>query len=148
VQFNHPLGLNRLPLPLVLLATGVVLPACNESSVKLYPVKGQVLFKEQPANGAQVVFQLAGDDHAQDQGPRPAATVAPDGSFTLRTEPHGAGAPPGEYVVLVTWYPPDGREQANPKNRLPIKYANPGRPLLKATVKEGRNELEPFRLAP
>ena len=31
----------------------------------------------------------------------------------------------GDYLVLVTWYPANSREQANPKNRLPAKYAGP-----------------------
>jgi len=134
------------PLPW-LLTIGLALAGCNQSSIKLYPVRGKVLFKDQPAEGAQIVFQPAGEENAQYRGPRPSGTVGADGAFTLRTEPHGAGAPAGEYIVLATWYPPN-RDDFNVKNRLPAKYADPGKPLLKATVKQGKNELEPFRLTP
>ena len=37
---------------------------------------------------------------------------------------------------------------ANPKNKLPNKYGDPSKPALKATVKEGENNLEPFKLTP
>ncbi len=128
---------------------GIALGSCGKSSVKLYPVRGQVFFKDQPAEGAKVVFLPAGDQNAQYRGARPAATVSPDGSFEIRTEPEGVGAPPGDYTVLVTWFPPrDENPNANPKNRLPNKYGDSGKPLLKETVKEGDNTLEPFKLTP
>ena len=53
---------------------------------------------------------------------------------------------PGAFVVLVTWLPPNAREQEDPKNKLPPKYASPTSSPLRATVKSGTNELEPFRL--
>ena len=128
---------------------GLFLGGCSESSVKLYPVKGKVLFKDQPAEGAQVVFLPAGEENAQFRGARPAATVSADGSFELRTDPHGVGAPVGDYAVLITWFPPrDENPNNNPKNKLPNKYSAPGNPLLKATVKDGENTLEPFKLTP
>jgi len=135
---------------LVLILSGsLVLSACNKSTAKLYPVKGSVLFKDQPAEGAKVVFSPAGEENVQYRGARPAATVNADGSFEMRTEPYGAGAPPGEYAVLVTWFPPrDENPNANPKNKLPNKYGDPSKPALKATVKEGENNLEPFKLTP
>jgi hypothetical protein len=111
----------------------------------LYPVKGQVFYLDHPAAGAQVVFQPAGETPVG-EAVTPSGTVAADGSFTLSTYPHGDGAPAGEYNVLVTWYPPNARELENPVNKLPAKYAEPGSTLLKATVKEGDNVLEPFRL--
>jgi len=126
-----------------------VISGCKKSSAKLYPVKGKVLFKDQPAEGAKVVFVPAGEENAQYRGARPAATVTADGSFEMRTEPHGVGAPPGEYTVMVTWFPPrDENPNANPKNKLPNKYGDPTNPLLKATVKEGENTLEPFKITP
>ena len=135
-------------LALAFIVAGVVLCGCKESSLKLYPVRGQVFFKDQPADGAKVVFLPAGEENAQFRGARPAATVSADGSFELQTEPHGAGAPAGDYLVLITWFPPrDENPNANPKNKLPNKYGDPSSPLLKATVKEGENQLEPFKLA-
>jgi hypothetical protein len=133
-------------LPVV---AGLALTGCEKSTVKLHPVRGQVFFKDQPAEGAKVVFLPAGDENAQFRGARPAATVSADGSFEMRTEPYGVGAPAGEYAVLISWLPPrDENPNANPKNKLPNKYGAPGKPLLKATVKEGENTLEPFKLTP
>jgi len=123
--------------------------SCKKSSAKLYPVKGKVLFKEQPAEGAKVVFMPAGEQNAQYRGARPAATVNADGSFEMRTEPYGVGAPAGEYTVLLTWFPPrDENPNANPKNKLPNRFGDPTNPILKVTVKEGENNLEPFKLTP
>jgi hypothetical protein len=134
---------------LLLAMVGLVLAGCNKSSAKLHPVRGQVFFKDQPAEGAKVVFLPAGEENAQYRGVRPAATVASDGSFEIRTEPFGVGAPAGEYAVLLTWFPPrDENPGANPKNKLPAKYGDSGKPLLKATVKEGENSLEPYKLTP
>jgi len=121
------------------------LASCGPTGPKLHPVKGQVFYLDKPAEGAQVIFQPAGDVPAGG-ALTPSGTVAADGSFTLSTYPHGEGAPAGEYQVLVTWYPPNARELDNPVNKLPAKYGEPGSALLKATVKEGDNVLEPFRL--
>jgi hypothetical protein len=134
--------LSRLGCSAAVAALVVALSGCG-SGVKLSAVKGQVFHGDQPAAGATVVF------HLKDGGqgaPTPSGTVRDDGSFTLRTHPHGEGAPPGEYVVLVTWYPPDARQQENPKNKLPARYANPEQTPFRATVKDGATELEPFKI--
>jgi hypothetical protein len=138
----------RLGMVGLVVLSAVFVPACNRSTVKLYPVTGKVLYKDQPAEGAQIVFQPAGDENAQYQGPRPSAVVGPDGTFSLHTDPLGDGAPAGDYAVFITWFPENARELENPKNKLPPKYGDPTTPVLKATVKEGDNELEPFRLTP
>jgi hypothetical protein len=122
---------------------------CSKSSLKLYPVRGQVFYKNEPAAGAQVVFQPQGEpgsDEAKAQQPMAYGTVEADGSFTLRSEPHGAGAAPGKYNVLITWYAVDPRDPEKRINKLPAKYADQEKPALVATVKEEKNELEPFRL--
>lgn len=75
----------------------------------------------------------------------PSGVVGADGKFRLRTQ-QKEGAPAGDYVVLVTWFLPDAREQDVPKNRLPDRYGDPAKSPLRATVKIGPNELEPFRL--
>ena len=134
----------------LVVVVGLLLAGCgNRSAVKLHPVRGQVFFKDQPAEGAKVVFLPAGEENAAYRGARPSATVSADGSFEMFTEPHGIGAPAGEYAVLITWFPPrDENPNANPKNKLPNKYGDQAKPLLKATVKEGENTLEPFKLTP
>jgi hypothetical protein len=129
--------------PAAVAALVVALSGCGGSGVKLSEVKGKVLHGDQPAAGATVVFQPKGGG----QGALvPSGTVRDDGTFTLATHPHGEGAPPGEYVVLVTWYPPDARQQENPKNKLPARYANPEQTPFRATVKDGATELEPFQI--
>jgi hypothetical protein len=121
----------------------LLIPACGGGGTKLHPVRGKVLYLEQPAEGAIVVFQPlnSGPDSLM-----PSGTVGADGTFTLRTHPHGDGAPAGEYVVLVTWMPPNAREQENPVNKLPAKYGSPTDSPLRAKVNAGTNELEPYRL--
>jgi hypothetical protein len=141
----------------VVLAIFVILSAvvsCQKSSVKLNPVKGKVLFKDQPAEGAQIVFRPAGENapggsQPGPSQPNPFGDVKADGTFTLRTEPIGEGAPAGEYVVMISWYTRSDPEDAlTSKSKLPAKYADPANPILKATVKEGDNDLPPFDLKP
>src|SRR5262245_12957984 len=97
---------------------------------RLHPVRGRVLFEGQPAGGATVVFQRT--DGPATESLKPSGVVAADGSFTLSTYPHGKGAPAGEYMVLIAWYPPDARAAENPPNKLPDRYADPAQKLLRA----------------
>lgn len=76
--------------------------------------------------------------------PKPSGTVGADGTFTLKTYPHGDGAPAGDYVVVATWYPPEARQKENAKNKLPEQYGGADTSPLRATVKSGPTELEPF----
>jgi hypothetical protein len=130
-----------------LLLVGLALTAgwvtsCS-SGVKLSPVRGKVLYGGQPAEGAIVVLHRKG---SEPNTPTPAGTVQADGSFTLRTHPHGNGAPPGEYTVVITWYPPNARELENPRNKLPTRYASVSESPLTVTIGEGPTELQPFEI--
>src|SRR5687768_8641325 len=109
-SFRFDLAL-RLALGGMVVCLGVV--GCGQAGPKLHPVQGKVLFKQQPAEGAQVVFQPVGGA-GEAQPLTPSGTTAADGSFTLNTYPHGEGAVAGDYVVLVSWYPPNARDEANP----------------------------------
>ena len=124
-------------------AVVTLVPACGGGGPKLHPVRGKVLYMDQPADGAKIVFHPAAG--AADV-PLPSGTVGADGSFTLSTPERGTGALAGEYIVCVTWYPPNARELDNPKNKLPEQYGSPATSPLRATLKKGSNELEPFRL--
>ena len=126
------------------LLASCMLCGCGASGPKLNPVRGKVLFMDQPAEGATIVFQPKGGANAATT--MPFGTVLADGSFSLTTDPHGEGAPAGDYSVLISWHPPDAREQNNPHNKLPAKYSDPTAPLLTATVQEGENDLPPFKL--
>jgi hypothetical protein len=150
VQFALSLGFSRVQLVLrvlLLVAACAAIAGCEKSPFKLYPVSGKVLFKGQPAEGAQVVFQpAAGTSETAPKPPLAFGTVQADGSFKLYTDPYGSGAPAGDYVVLITWYGENPRNPEQKINRLPPKYADPTAPLLKVTVKQGQNDLEPFQL--
>jgi len=122
---------------------------CNKSSLKVYPVRGQVFYKNAPAAGAQIVFQPQGEassPEAKQKQPMAYGTVNDDGSFTVRSDPHGEGAAPGTYDVFITWYAADPRDAEKRFNKLPAKYADQEKPALVVTVKEEKNELQPFRL--
>lgn len=133
---------SRFALCLSAALTGLVSASCS-GGPKLYPARGKVLFQNQPAEGAVVVFHPTGADAT---APKPSGKVGPDGTFSLSTHPHGDGAPAGDYTVVVTWFPSNARDLDNPKNKLPSKYATVTESRLKATVKPGPNELEPFLL--
>jgi hypothetical protein len=116
---------------------------CGKKGPKLHPVQGKVTFEGAAPDGAVVVFQPV-DAHAG--ATMPSGAVGSDGRFKLTTYPHGDGAPEGEYIVLISWLPPEARSSDNPKNRLPGRYADATQPVFRATVKAGKNELEPFVL--
>lgn len=118
--------------------------SCGGSGPKLYPVRGSVIVNGQPAEGATVILEPATDDGSTN---RPTGVVTTDGSFTLQSPPHGEGVAAGEYLVLISWFPPDARQSANPRNKLPAKYSDrAATPLPKVTVTAGDNALPPFQL--
>jgi hypothetical protein len=125
------------------LAAALLAASCGSGGPKLYPVSGKVFYLDKPAEGATVVLVPAG---GSDNGLRPTGPVEADGSFTLSTHPHGDGAPEGDYLVAVTWYPPNAREMDSPRSKLPARYGDAAQSGLKVTVKPESNELEPFRL--
>jgi len=117
----------------------------TEARKPVHPVRGKVLYKGQPAKGAFVLFAPL-NEPAENPDPRPRGTVAEDGSFVLGTYESEDGAPAGEYTVAITWEGgvlPDGREE--PPDKLLGRY-NVSNSRLRATVKEGPNELPPFQL--
>jgi hypothetical protein len=107
----------------------------------LHPAAGKMTLNGQPAAGATVVFMPA------NSGPTPSGVVGDDGRYELSTHPHGKGAPAGEYTVVVTKFPPDAREQGNPKNLYPAKYADPATSGLKRTVAASGGDLDPIDLS-
>jgi hypothetical protein len=121
---------------------------CGNSS-GIYPVSGKVLYRGEPAAGATVTFVRKGvTDRSQEQTPQ--GVVRADGTFSLAS-PLGAGAPPGEYAVLVEWKVGAGKVKGrspglNAPDRLNRRYLDPARPLLTAAVEAKPNSLPPFEL--
>jgi len=126
-----------LVLAAALLAASCSSPAGDQKPV--FPVRGQVFYQDKPAAGAFILF-VPVNEPAEPKDPRPRATVEKDGSFALSTYGDKDGAPAGEYIVTVTW---PGPEQ---DDRLQGHYADKGKKLLRATVKEAPNDLPVFKL--
>jgi hypothetical protein len=138
----------------VCLALAAGLAGCggNGKGVTLYTVRGKVLYKGEPAAGADVVFQLKID---KSKDPiRPTGKVRSDGTFLLSSFRSDDGAPAGDYNVLVRWYKEGkvGREKGKkrghnvPVDFLQDRYADPVSSRFTATVKSEATELGPFEI--
>jgi hypothetical protein len=87
------------------------------------------------------------NEPAEAVDPRPRADAGEDGSFALSTYGENDGAPAGDYIVTMNWpggVLPDGRE--GPQDKLLGRYADTTKSKLRASVKEGQNDLPPFQL--
>jgi hypothetical protein len=139
---NPRLGLCRRAQILGIL--GMIALGCGEGGLiydsqpgdPTHPVKGRVLLADgKPAEGGRVIFNPVKGPGLQARG-----EIGSDGTFTLMSRTEGDGAISGEYSVLVV-IPPTRQEL-----RRYEKYANEDRPLLKASITSGPNELAPFQL--
>ena len=131
-----------------LLIATAALAGCGQQGpprVPVFKTTGKVLFQNQPPAGALVVLHPRG---ATPDAPRPTAQVKPDGTFEATTFDSGDGAPQGEYVVTVQWFPV--RKVAGDfvpgPNVLPKKYSTPESSNLIVRVAEGENSLPPITL--
>src|SRR5262249_19416603 len=126
----------------------LLLPACQQKkryeAVPLYPVRGKVLFKGQPAARAEVRFHPV--TPSEKGNLYPAAKVETDGSFALTTYENKDGAPPGEYTVTIRWDEPSTKDEATPPDRLKGRYSDPKKSPWRIQVREGANDLEPFHI--
>ena len=137
-----------------ILATLALAGCEDDGRLETHPVAGRILINGTPAAGCVVTFVPL--DPALKDVVLPAATASEDGSFALTTYESGDGAPAGEYGVALRWeansWPGrDADRGVDPvvtmkPDRLLERYASPEKSGLKATVKEGENVLEPFRL--
>lgn len=132
----------------LLLATlALTAASCSrESRSPVYPVRGTVTAQKKPAAKAVVVLRPVAPGPPKD--PLPHGEVGPDGTFRIGTFGADDEAPAGEYVVTITW--PEARTDPSgdevTADRLKGRFADPARSPWKVTVKEGGNELGPFRL--
>jgi hypothetical protein len=113
--------------------------ATNEVRKPVHPVRGQLLVGGKPATGA-FVYLVPINEPAEPVDPRPRAEVAPDGTIEFSMYGNKDGAPIGDYVVTVLWEGEGGYDQ------LKGQYLDPKKSKLRVTVKEGPNELPPFKL--
>jgi hypothetical protein len=130
----------------------LVLAGCGDSDgVKVYPVKGKVLFKGKPmVGGGAIALFPVGDQPGKTAG----GTIADDGTFTLMTYRDGDGSMTGEFKVTITQevfqegaitedgQPPSQATSDVPvADRIPEKYANPDESTLTLTVKPEPQEV-------
>ncbi|WP_422929739.1 hypothetical protein [Singulisphaera sp. PoT] len=117
----------------------------GEAGPRVYPVSGKVLIDGKPADKARISFHASGAA----VGPStPYAVSGQDGSFRPTTILAEDGAPAGEYSLSVIWpaVTVDHGEEVDGPDRLRGAYNNPQTSGLKATIKEGANELPPLEL--
>src|SRR5262249_19173929 len=82
-----------------LLVPALFCVSCSGGGSSLFPVEGQVLYKNEPAFGAVVLVHPPTDDL---KALKPSGVAKKDGKFTLMTGQE-KGAPAGEYTVTITW---------------------------------------------
>jgi hypothetical protein len=96
---------------IAILGISLASASCGGRSEGYYPVRGQVLYKGEPAAGAIVYFHP--DKVAEPSAEVIASGVADsDGRFWLESGAKGDGALPGKYQVAVEW--PEARESPAP----------------------------------
>ena len=111
-------------------------------------VAGTIIYKNQPVEGATVIFHPQGAD----QQAKPAQGKSGSGGRFTTTTNFGPtervpGAMPGEYKVTVTKIDEpvgmfDPHKDPPPKNHLPVKYMTPQQTPLTITIKPGANPVE------
>jgi hypothetical protein len=160
-------------IPCALLAISCA--SCSGTAEGLSQVNGKVLSQGQPAAGAVLLFhhELGGDPPPPKAASIvPSAVVREDGSFRVESQPLGFGAAPGRYNILVQW--PEGQDTVQlrtaskstttnlkgkkvtvtkhdkldpvPIDRLKGRYADAKKPVFKAEIKAGSNDLGTFEL--
>jgi hypothetical protein len=129
-----------------------LLVGCSDNSgaakIPVYPVKGKVLLPDdKPLTSGSVEFVGAKGVMASVMG-----KLGSDGAFTLGSPETREGAPAGEYVVRIipdsSSYVATNKGKAVDRQHLPYspKYLDETSSGLTAVIKEGDNQLEPFRL--
>jgi hypothetical protein len=127
--------------------------SCGPTGEKLHPVTGQIRVDGKPAVGALVMFHP--DGPVDRKTVIPSGRVDADGRFTLMTQDK-SGARPGKYIVTVIWPDPNKKITETQKmmgvspddapDVLQGKFETRDKSTLRAEVKPGDNNLDPFDL--
>lgn len=131
--------------PFGVIAAVLAAIGCGDS-LRPYPVRGQVFYRDAPAWGAVVTFVPKSD--GTQKRPQATATVGKDGTFRLSTNATFDGAAAGDYAVTIVYPSPEKKlDEVNVgPDLLQGKYADPKTTTLKAEVKPiAENVLEAFR---
>lgn len=90
----------RLPPAFLVLATCIAALAGCGSKPKLVAVTGKVSHGSRAVTGGSVWFHPEGGNEGKSE--RMSGQLQTDGTFTVRTFPHGDGIPPGKYHVTLS----------------------------------------------
>jgi hypothetical protein len=114
---------------------------------KLYPVTGKVIVDDVLPAGTVVRFHPVKPHHWVCFPP--AATVADDGSFRIKTLGFRDGAPAGTYSVTAVWCPTIVTDNGPGPgaNMLPTEYASPHTTPLQAIVPADEDQILRFALS-
>lgn len=114
---------------------------------RVYPVRGELFVKGQPAAGARLTLhpEIVPDPKLWPMG-YPTAIVQPDGKFQFSSYAEGDGAPEGNYKLLAQWEEGDGipnedPEAPPPKQKLNPSYFDPARSPWSVVVEKKSNQL-------
>jgi hypothetical protein len=83
-----------------LLAAALAVAGCADKKPKLVPVVGKVVYKGQALTAGSIWFHPDAANSVQSE--KSSCQLGEDGSFTMRTYPHGDGVPPGAYKVTLS----------------------------------------------
>jgi hypothetical protein len=153
MRFSHPFPAWfhwRLPI----LVAALCCTSCSKSGYN--SVRGKVLYKDEPIEGVVVTFHPKGKTKLPEP---PIGITREDGTFEVMTGKDD-GAPEGDYVV--TFYCPQQKSEDKPGKKGRSKgmvmqkmeledqfkgaYASEMKSNFRVTIKNGKNDLEPFKL--
>ncbi len=133
---EHCPGLQLLCLVSIFLAAG----GCGKTP-ELVPATGKILFEDQPIPGALIKLV----PEMETGGFTAHATSDHAGAFTVETYPHGQGASPGSYRVVVKMGTCCGEDHGIV---IPSKYSDPLQTPLRVHVTDKGLEPKELRLVP
>ena len=142
-------------------AFAMLLCSCGgptEPRLPVHAARGQVLYKGKPLPDALVVFRPVTPSTKEGGPPQPTGRTDAQGKFQLHTYIGDDGAPEGSYLVGISIAPAfhENRDLLqNAKSKQPsrpaadllgTRFADPVKSGLKAEIKPGENEIQPFNL--
>ena len=147
-RIHHPsfAALHRGLTAAACLTLAALAAGCGPGHKSIYPVRGEVRVEGRAPVHALVTFHPVADDGRE--AIHPTGSVDDQGRFTLTSYASGDGAPEGEYRVTVAWFLSSGRpdDDRPPVNYLPVRYSRADTTPLRAVVRKGGVNLEPFQL--
>lgn len=137
----------RMSSASLFLAVLFCLPGCQKATQAVHPVRGQVLYKGQPIKDCRVIFYPKDNPNDMD---RPEDYTDEQGFFEVTARRNEKGAAAGTYTVVLIWRDrnpdPNAETSWTGPNKLPEKFGKPSTSDLQVEVKEGKNDLPPFRI--